>query len=148
MSELPVACTLSSDALAARRQGLLAELLRVAQSHEETKEGHRLSFAPTDETLGLIVKAVSAERHCCEFLRFQITVEPAGRPVVLDLTGPPGTARNSSKPTAVLRPSSGAHDQPSIVHPRRVSVSATDPTASVGRLSGFSPFTNSRSRPN
>ena len=38
MSELPVACTLSSDALAARRQGLLAELLRLAQSHEETKE--------------------------------------------------------------------------------------------------------------
>ena len=37
------------------------------------------------------MKAVSAERHCCEFLRFQITVEPPGRPVVLDLTGPPGT---------------------------------------------------------
>jgi len=41
--------------------------------------------------LDLLFKTVAAERRCCEFLRFQITVEPGGGAVTLDLTGPPGT---------------------------------------------------------
>lgn len=91
MSELPVACTLSPEALSARRQGLLAELLRRAEKHEELSNGHRLSFAATDETFALVLRAVSAERHCCQFLQFQITIEPGGGPVTLELTGPRGT---------------------------------------------------------
>ena len=38
-----------------------------------------------------IARAVEAERHCCRFLRFGITVEPDGGPVFLELTGPRGT---------------------------------------------------------
>jgi hypothetical protein len=91
MADLPVACTLDPDALAARRQGLLSKLLRSAHAHQELPDGHRLSFAATDETLAVIAKAVAAERRCCEFLRFQITVEPGGGPVLLELTGPQGT---------------------------------------------------------
>jgi hypothetical protein len=91
MSELPVVCTLGPEALAARRQGLLAELLRRAETHSELPDGHRLSFAATDETLAIILKTVGAERHCCQFLRFQITVEAGGGPISLELTGPPGT---------------------------------------------------------
>jgi hypothetical protein len=34
---------------------------------------------------------VEAERHCCRFLRFTITVEPDDGPVTLDFTGPQGT---------------------------------------------------------
>ena len=74
VNDLPVACTLSPDALSARRQGLLTALLRSAEHHDELANGHRLSFAATDETLALIMKTVSAERHCCQFLQFQITV--------------------------------------------------------------------------
>ena len=73
MPELPVACTLTPEALRARREGL------------------RLQFAPSGETIALIAQAVDAERHCCRFLRFGITVEPNGGPVFLDLTGPSGT---------------------------------------------------------
>jgi hypothetical protein len=91
MSELPVACTLSPEALTTRRQGLLAELLRRANSHEQLSDGHRLSFPTTDEMLSLILKTVQAERQCCEFLRFHIILEPGGGPVSLQLTGPPGT---------------------------------------------------------
>jgi hypothetical protein len=65
--------------------------LRRAEKHEELAYGHRLSFATTDETLAFVVKAVSAERHCCEFLQFQITIEPGRGPVTLELTGPQGT---------------------------------------------------------
>jgi hypothetical protein len=91
MSELPVACTLSPEALLARRQGLLADLLRRADAHEGLANGHPLSFAASDETLTLIVRTVAAERHCCQFLRFQITVQPGGGPITLELTGPDGT---------------------------------------------------------
>jgi hypothetical protein len=38
-----------------------------------------------------IARAVEAERKCCRFLRFGITVEPDGGPMLLDLNGPPGT---------------------------------------------------------
>jgi len=71
---------LRPGALAARRQGLLSELLRRAQTHDELVDGHRLSFAATEDTLALVIKTVEVERQCCRFLRFQITVEPDGGP--------------------------------------------------------------------
>jgi hypothetical protein len=82
---------LSPNALQARREGLLSDLLRQAEGHEELPEGLRLRFAPTGDTLSTVVRAVEAERHCCRFLRFEITIEPDGGPIVLELTGPPGT---------------------------------------------------------
>ena len=91
MSDLPVACTLGPGALAARRLGLLTDLLHLAKTHEEIPGGHRLFFDSSTTTLALITKAVDAERQCCRFLRFQITVEPDGGPVSLELTGPSGT---------------------------------------------------------
>ena len=91
MTDLPVACTLSPAALGARRQGLLSELLRRADEHQELPEGHRLRFAASEEVLAVLARAVEAERQCCRFLRFRITVEPDGGPIVLELTGPPGT---------------------------------------------------------
>jgi hypothetical protein len=50
-----------------------------------------LEFAPSGDTIVLIARVVEAERHCCRFLRFGMTVEPDGGPVSLDLTGPAGT---------------------------------------------------------
>jgi hypothetical protein len=91
MSHLPVACTLDPAALKARREGLLSELLRRAVEHEELADGHRLRFEATDDTLAAIAQTVAAERHCCRFLRFHITVEPDGGPITLELSGPPGT---------------------------------------------------------
>jgi hypothetical protein len=90
MADLPIASTLTPDALRARQEGLLSELGRRAQVGDETPEGLRLQFAATDGTMALVVCAVEAERHCCRFLRFVIT-EPDGGPIVLELSGPPGT---------------------------------------------------------
>ena len=67
MSELPVACTLNPAALKARREGLLADLVRRADDNEELADGYRLRFAAADGTLGLIARAIDAERHCCQF---------------------------------------------------------------------------------
>jgi hypothetical protein len=91
MANLPIACSLTPDALRARREGLLAELLRHAESTERVADGLRLRFASSTETLAKIVRAVEAERRCCRFLQFRITVEPDEGPISLELTGPPGT---------------------------------------------------------
>jgi hypothetical protein len=82
---------LTPDALRTRREGLLRDLLRQADAREDLPAGLRLRFAPSSETLSTIARAVDAERHCCRFLRFTITIEPDGGPIVLELTGPEGT---------------------------------------------------------
>ena len=70
MADLPIVCTLTPDGLRARREGLLSDLLRQADDHEQLPEGLRLRFTPTSETLATIARAVDAERRCCRFLRF------------------------------------------------------------------------------
>jgi len=91
MPEIPIACTLSPDALRARRDGLLADLLQRAERHEVRGEGLRVSFFSDNDILATLAHVVDAERRCCRFLRFVITVEPDGGPVSLELSGPPGT---------------------------------------------------------
>ena len=90
-SEMPVVCSLTPEALQARRLGLLSELLNLADSHESLLEGMRVRFAAAPGTLSAIARAVEAERQCCRFLRFSITVEPDDGPMMLDLTGPRGS---------------------------------------------------------
>ena len=91
MSDLPVACTLSPAALQARREGLLADLLERANAVEELADGRRFRFTASRDMLELIGRVIEAERHCCRFLRFRLTVEPDAGPVLLELTGPAGT---------------------------------------------------------
>ena len=69
----------------------MTDLLRCAEAHDELPQGHRLRFYPTDDILASIAQTIDAERQCCRFLRFSITVEPDGGPISLELTGPPGT---------------------------------------------------------
>ena len=91
MPELPIACTLTPEALRTRREGLLVDLARRAERREDLSDGLRLEFAPAGDTIALIAQVVDAERHCCRFLRFDMTVEPNGGSVFLSLTGPAGT---------------------------------------------------------
>ena len=91
MNDQPVICTLGPETLKIRRENLLADLLQLVESHEPLADGYRLRFTASSETLTLITRTIDAERRCCQFLRFQMIVEPAGGPVVLDLTGPAGT---------------------------------------------------------
>jgi len=91
MLDPPVACTLGPAALKARREALLADLVRRADRHEELSDGQRFTFHASDDVVSLIGQVINAERECCRFLRFRLTVEPADGPIVLELTGPEGT---------------------------------------------------------
>jgi hypothetical protein len=87
--DLPVVCALTPAALVTRKAALLPGLVGRAQSREETPTGMRVRL-PAD-SLSAICEVVDAERQCCRFLRFDITVEADGGPIWLEVAGPPGT---------------------------------------------------------
>jgi hypothetical protein len=91
MPDLPVACTLELSDLNARRSGLLQTLSGRADERRERDDGVVYTFTPAPDLLALIAEVVDAERRCCRFLRFELTVEPGEGPVHLRLSGPPGT---------------------------------------------------------
>jgi hypothetical protein len=91
MDDLPVACSLSTAALQARRDHLLKGLRDRAEERHALPNGYRLGFSPQGDVLASIAQTVDAERQCCRFLRFTLTVEPDAGAIVLDLTGPAGT---------------------------------------------------------
>jgi hypothetical protein len=86
-------CTLSPETIATRKAELLPGLIARADSIELIDEGICLSFTPAAEMLQTIASVIDAERQCCRFLRFDITIEPDLGPIVLRVSGPPGTRR-------------------------------------------------------
>ena len=91
MADAPVVCSLSKDELGARRAHLLPGLAAAATRIDGLTDGYRLTFAPTSGVLETIARVIDAERHCCRFLRFQLTCEQDAAPITLDVTGPAGT---------------------------------------------------------
>jgi hypothetical protein len=89
MVDLPVVCTLTRDTAATRKAGLLPDLVRRADTKEDIANGIHFRFPP--DVLSALAATIDAERQCCRFLRFEITVEPDGGPISLSLSGPPGT---------------------------------------------------------
>ena len=89
---LPIACSLTPEAVRARRGDLLPGLFDRAETVERLDNGMRLRFAASGDVLQAIAATVDAERQCCRFLRFDVGVEPDGGPIWLTLTGPAGTA--------------------------------------------------------
>jgi hypothetical protein len=89
MVDLPVVCTLAPETIATRKAGLLPGLVRRADSREDILDGVRFRFP--GNALSAVATTVDAERQCCRFVRFNITVEPDGGPISLTLSGPPGT---------------------------------------------------------
>ena len=91
MADLPITCTLTPETIRTRRAGLPPGLLERAETRETLPEGCRVRFAATVDILPRIAQTIEAERQCCRFLRFLMTVEPDGGPITLDITGPTGT---------------------------------------------------------
>jgi hypothetical protein len=91
MADLPIMCTLGPGALTARKAGLLAGVARLSMQTVKIAGGYWFEFGPEAETPGVVSYMIDAERHCCRFLRFALTVEPDGGPIRLEITGPKGT---------------------------------------------------------
>ena len=88
---LPVACSLTGPELQERRSSVLRKFRGAVAEVKETEEGYAYRLPPDGAWLLEAATLVGFERQCCPFLRFQITVEPGGGPIWLELSGPPGT---------------------------------------------------------
>lgn len=84
-----VSCTLKPSALN-DRIGLAAELSAGAIERKELDDGFAWGFPAEDKWLSAITEIVALERKCCGFFTFRIVVEPDGKPIWLELSGPEG----------------------------------------------------------
>ena len=91
MTDLPIVCTLAPSDLRARRETLIPGLVNRAEHVDAIEDGYRFRFVATGDVLSAITQTIEAERHCCQFLKFELSVEPAGGPITLTITGPGGT---------------------------------------------------------
>jgi hypothetical protein len=92
MKKIPIACQLSEAEIETRREGLLTGLLTQARERVRVDDGFRWRFAPSGEILAATASTIDAERRCCRFLKFVMTIEPDEGSIWLEITGPPGTA--------------------------------------------------------
>jgi hypothetical protein len=92
MNETPVACELTPAEIAARRATLLPGLLARAEERIPLADGFRWRFAASAACLAAAAETIDAERQCCRFLQFVLTIEPGGGPMWLEITGPQGTS--------------------------------------------------------
>ena len=91
MTDFPIACTLLDSE---QRQCRIQMLQRVYSRVVETRQlenGYAFRFAAKDADLADVMQLIRLERECCAFLRFQLTIEPGGGPIWLELSGPAGT---------------------------------------------------------
>jgi hypothetical protein len=87
---LPIACSLSGPALAARRQDVIDPLLRAVQQARELPDGYGLAFPGEAEWLSRLSAFVAFERECCPFVTFELVCAPNRGPIWLHLRGPEG----------------------------------------------------------
>ena len=92
MSDPVIACTLTPDQLRDRKANLLPGLVARASDVSPLQDGYRLTFpAEAREMVGAIAAVIDAERHCCQFLEFELTVPSGAGAIELVVTGPAGT---------------------------------------------------------
>ena len=82
----PIACTLSADDYATRRDDIARIVRDALRSRETLAGGARLTFAASDDTERDLRAVIAAEGKCCSFLRLELGRE--AEVLRLDVTGP------------------------------------------------------------
>ena len=88
-TEVPLACRWSalSTVQQERQRALYRQLRADVEEVVELEDGYAFRHSPDTKMLLTIAEFVANERLCCPFFEFGITVERAGGPVWLRMTG-------------------------------------------------------------
>jgi hypothetical protein len=81
-----IACTLTPDAMSARRAQIESLAADALLARTATDAGLRLRLRDTPEIERRTRELIAAESACCAFLDFELTRD--GSAIVLDVTGP------------------------------------------------------------
>ena len=85
-----LACQLTSPELVKRKRTVLAELKRQVLESKETANGFTYKFKGGDGIIDQLTEFVKAERQCCPFFTFTVTIGKESEGVWLELAGPLG----------------------------------------------------------
>lgn len=88
MPDLPIACTLSPDGLAARRSWVDALAADALLDRAATASGLRVRLLDTPDVERRVRELVAAESQCCPFLDIELGREDGA--LVLYVSGPEG----------------------------------------------------------
>jgi len=91
MSTLPIACSLTTPELQARRTEVLQKARAAALEVKEKEDGFAYRFPSNESLLVDLLTLIQLEHQCCPFLKITLIVEAGAGPIWLELTGPPGT---------------------------------------------------------
>lgn len=89
--EIPVACCLSDEELRNREATFLAQFKAALIKSEELDDGYLFRVLGDRKSIALVAELIVAERECCPFLKFELSLEPGMGPVSVRITGPAGT---------------------------------------------------------
>ena len=84
----PVTCKLTTPELQKRKATVIAQLKALVVIKKELSNGYSYEFEGTDDNLDKLNTFIKAERLCCDFFTFQLTVEE--NKARLNITGPAG----------------------------------------------------------
>ena len=85
----PLACTLTDAELARRKAGLQQEVFSRAYEIAEAEDGYVFYFADEDALLSRLIEYMLAEKACCPFFRFDLSIRPYREGIVWKLSGVP-----------------------------------------------------------
>lgn len=85
-----LACTLTSTELKLHKGTALARLKAGVLERKELVDGVALRFAGSDRMMDDLVAFIKAERVCCSFFTFTLSVEEDQNPIWLTIRGPEG----------------------------------------------------------
>lgn len=80
-------CSLNDLERGERLTWFRQSLLPAAAKRREIDDGVQILFAKSDAVRGQIETFISLERNCCGFANFEIADDPAGRYLLLNITG-------------------------------------------------------------
>jgi len=89
--DMPVACCLTSAELREREATILAHFRSAVIETEELPNGFAFRVPGDRKSVALTAEMIAAEKECCSFLTFEFVAEPSMGPVIVRVTGPPGT---------------------------------------------------------
>ncbi|MFQ5436973.1 MAG: hypothetical protein ACE5FD_19115 [Anaerolineae bacterium] len=90
MNDSILICTLSDNALAERRQQIMAELWPLLQTTRELDVGYAFQFPGTETAVRRAVEFVIQERACCAAFHIEMQLEPNQGPLWLHIRGQEG----------------------------------------------------------
>ena len=84
----PIACSLTTGELRNREAALLALFRSAVLEIKELQHGFAFRLPGDGKSVGLLAELIVAERECCPFLKFEISVLPKMGPVIVQVVVP------------------------------------------------------------